>query len=151
MDCIDIKYPAKMLPTVPHLDSSSLSMALILLDTTGIGQNRYCRCCFFNTHYGWPAIGHRFISSRLVVCCRDHRDRYLGYQQKKMLKFWYETSIGCESRKCTQAVQDGLLGGHKCSPVKHKHMLLPPACSFPLIIEDLPGSRPDRYMRMDSS
>jgi hypothetical protein len=60
-----------------------------------------------------------------------------------------ETSIGYESRMCTQAVQGGLLRGHQSTPVKHKHMLFPPACSSPLITEDLPGSRPGRYTRMD--
>jgi len=67
-----------------------------------------------------------------------------------MLKFRCEMSIGNESWKCTQAVQIGLSGGHKCTPVKHKHMLLPSACSSPLITEDLPGSWPGQYMRMDS-
>jgi hypothetical protein len=46
-----------------------------------------------------------------------------------------------------QAVQGCLLRGHKSTPVKHKHMLLPPACSSPLITEDLPGSWPGQYMR----
>jgi hypothetical protein len=41
-------------------------------------------------------------------------------------------------------------GGRKSTPVKHKHMLFPPACSSPLIAEDLPGSWPGRYMKMDS-
>jgi hypothetical protein len=43
-----------------------------------------------------------------------------------------------------------LLGGHKSTSVKHIHMLFPPACSFPLITEDLPGCWPGRYMGMDS-
>jgi len=29
--------------------------------------------------------------------------------------------------------------GHKSTPVKHKHVLFPPACNSPLITEDLPG------------
>jgi hypothetical protein len=40
-------------------------------------------------------------------------------------------------------------GGHRSTPVKYKHMLFPPACSSPLITEDLPGSWPGRYMRID--
>jgi hypothetical protein len=51
-----------------------------------------------------------------------HRDRYLD---------------GYESRKCTQSVQGGLLGGHKSTPVSRKHKLFPPACSSPLTIEAL--------------
>ncbi len=35
----------------------------------------------------------------------------------------------------------------RVTPVKHKHMLFPPACSSPLITEDLQGSWPGRYMR----
>jgi hypothetical protein len=41
-------------------------------------------------------------------------------------------------------------GVHKCTPVKYKHMIFPPACSSPHIIKDLLGSWPGRYMRMDS-
>ncbi len=37
-------------------------------------------------------------------------------------------------------VQGGLLRGYKSIPVKHKHMQFPPACSSPLITEDLLGS-----------
>jgi hypothetical protein len=39
----------------------------------------------------------------------------------------------------TQAVQGGLLGGQKSSPVRHKYMLSPAGFSSPLINEDLPG------------
>ena len=38
-----------------------------------------------------------------------------------------------------QAVQGGLLGGQKSSPVRHKYMLSPADFSSPLINEDLPG------------
>ncbi len=58
--------------------------------------------------------------------------------------------MGYESQKCTQAVQSGLLGGHKSTPVKHKHMLFPPACSSPLITETMPGSWSDWDKRTDS-
>ncbi len=58
--------------------------------------------------------------------------------------------MGCESQKCTQAVQGGLLGGHKSTPVKHKHILFPPACSSPLITKALPGSWSDWDKRTDS-
>ncbi len=50
-----------------------------------------------------------------------------------------------------QAVQGGLLGGHKSTPVEHKNMLFPPACSSPLITEDRPGSWPGQYMGRTSS
>jgi hypothetical protein len=58
--------------------------------------------------------------------------------------------IGYESWKCKQAVYGGLLGSQKSSPVKHKHMLFPPACSSLLITEDLWDSWPGRYMLMDT-
>ncbi len=48
-------------------------------------------------------------------------------------------SIGYESGKCTLAVQDGILGGHKCAPFSHKHMLSHPSFSSPLRNEDLPA------------
>jgi hypothetical protein len=38
-----------------------------------------------------------------------------------------------------QAVQGGLLGGHKSSPVRHKYMLYSTDFSSPLINEDLQG------------
>jgi hypothetical protein len=41
--------------------------------------------------------------------------------------------------KCTPAIQGGLLVGHKSTPVKHTHILFPPACSYPLITEALAG------------
>jgi hypothetical protein len=41
-----------------------------------------------------------------------------------------------------------VLGGHNNTPVKHKQMLFPPACSSPLITEDLLGSWAGRYIRM---
>jgi hypothetical protein len=59
-----------------------------------------------------------------------------------MLKFRCDTSIGYESRKGTRVVQCGFWGGHKSTLVKHKYMLFPPACIFPLITEDLPGNWP---------
>jgi hypothetical protein len=40
---------------------------------------------------------------------------------------------GYKLRKC------GLLGGQKSAPVRHKHVLFPPACISPLITEDLLG------------
>ncbi len=40
-------------------------------------------------------------------------------------------------------------GGNKSTPVKHKHVLLPPACSSLLLTEALPGSWPGRYMRRE--
>ncbi len=40
--------------------------------------------------------------------------------------------------------------GHTSTPVKHKHMLFPPACSSSLINEDLPSSWPGQYMKTDS-
>jgi hypothetical protein len=49
-----------------------------------------------------------------------------------------------------QAVQGGLRRVKRAlrnsSPVKHKHMLFPPACSSPLITEDQPGSWPGWYI-----
>ncbi len=33
-------------------------------------------------------------------------------------------------RKCAQAVQIGLSGGHKSTPVKHKHMLFPQPAAY---------------------
>jgi hypothetical protein len=54
------------------------------------------------------------------------------------------------TRKCTHEVKAGLLGGHKSTPVKNKHILFPPGCSYPLINEALPGSWLVRYMRTDS-
>ncbi len=41
--------------------------------------------------------------------------------------------------------------GHKSTLFKHKHMLFPTACTYPLtcITEDLLGRWPLRYMRMD--
>ncbi len=42
-------------------------------------------------------------------------------------------------KKCTLAVQGGILGGHKSAPVSHKHMLSQPSFSSPLINEDLPA------------
>ncbi len=65
-----------------------------------------------------------------------------------MLKFWCQTPIGYEPRKWTQAVQGCLLGGHKSTPAKHRHLLFPPSTQLPpppLITEDLPGSWPGRY------
>jgi hypothetical protein len=54
-----------------------------------------------------------------------------------MLKFRCETSIGYDSQKCLKAVQGGLFGGHKSTPVKPlKHMPFPPACSIPLITKN---------------
>ncbi len=40
-----------------------------------------------------------------------------------------------------KVVDGDLLGGHRSTPVRHKHMLFPPACIFPLITEDLPELR----------
>ncbi len=74
----------------------------------------------------------------------------LSNSRQRILKFRRETSMEYESRECMQAVQGGLLGGHKSTPVKHKHMLFSPACSSPLITEDLAGSWPGQYMRMDN-
>jgi hypothetical protein len=68
-----------------------------------------------------------------------------------MLKFRCETLIGKESQKCLQAVQGGHQGSHKSTLVKYRHMPIPPACSSPLKTEDLLGSWPGRYMRMDST
>ncbi len=53
-------------------------------------------------------------------------------------------------------VQGGILRGHKSTPVRHKHMLSPPACSSPLIIEDLPGqatgrARPNVYVCLSAA
>jgi hypothetical protein len=59
-----------------------------------------------------------------------------------MMIFRCVTSIGYESRKCMQAVQGGLLGGHKSTPVKQ------PAAPHLRITEDLPGSWPGQYMRI---
>ncbi len=42
-----------------------------------------------------------------------------------------DDSIGYESWKCTQAVQGGILGGHKSSPVRHKFMLSPCRLQLP--------------------
>jgi hypothetical protein len=67
-----------------------------------------------------------------------------------MLKFRCKTLIGYEPRKSKQADQGGLLRDHKSTPVKHKHMPSPPACSSPRITEDLPGSWPV-HEKMDSS
>jgi hypothetical protein len=39
--------------------------------------------------------------------------------RQRKLKLSWETTIGYESGKCTHAVQGGLLGGHKSSPVRH--------------------------------
>ncbi len=71
--------------------------------------------------------------------------------RQKMLKFRCETLIGKESQKCLQAVQGGHQGGHQSTLVKYRHMPIPPACSSPLKTEDLLGSWPGRYMRMDST
>jgi hypothetical protein len=61
------------------------------------------------------------------------------------LKFRRETLIGYESRKCTQAVQDGL----KLKAFQsNTNICFPPAYSSPLKTEDLPGSWPGLYMRM---
>jgi hypothetical protein len=42
-----------------------------------------------------------------------------------MLKCRCETRLGYESRKCTQAVQGGLLGGHKITPVRQTNAIPP--------------------------
>jgi hypothetical protein len=59
-------------------------------------------------------------------------------------------SIGYNHEDVHKLAWVALWGGHKSTPVKHKHMLFSPACSCPLIIEDLLGSWPGQYMRMDS-
>jgi hypothetical protein len=66
-----------------------------------------------------------------------------------MLKFRCQTSIGYKTRKCTQAVEGGLLGVTRALQSNINNTLFPPACSSPLITETLPGSWPGRYMRMD--
>jgi hypothetical protein len=60
------------------------------------------------------------------------------------------TSIGYKSRKCTQAVQGGLLWVIRALQSNINICYSPPACNFKLITEDLPGSWPGRYMKMDS-
>ncbi len=119
--------------------------------------------CMPPNHEGNCREGGYVVTSSLVTVSdhkpvikgtrSSHRDRYLELRnsRQRMLTFSWETSIGCVSRKCTQAVQGGFLGGHKSTPVKHKHMPFPPACSSPLITKDLPGSCwTGRYMRTNS-
>ncbi len=72
---------------------------------------------------------------------KRHRDRYLEQQTTEKI----ETEARDVDRieyctKCTHAVQGGLLGGHKSTPVQHKLILFPPACSSTLKTEVLPGS-----------
>jgi hypothetical protein len=69
-----------------------------------------------------------------------HRGTYLEQQQTEKI----ETEVRDADRirttlKCTLAVLGGILGGYKSAPVRHKHMLSPPAFSSLLINEDLPG------------
>jgi hypothetical protein len=67
-----------------------------------------------------------------------------------MLKFRYETSMDRNYESVYASCPGrGRLGDPESTPVKHKHMLFPPACSSLLITEDLPDSWPGRYMRMD--
>jgi hypothetical protein len=40
-----------------------------------------------------------------------------------------------------KVVEGDLLGGHRSTPLRHKHMLFPGACITPLITEDLPELR----------
>ncbi len=70
--------------------------------------------------------------------------------RQRRLKFRCETLIEYESQKCKQAVQGGLLGGHRSTSVKHKHILFPPACSSSHITEALPSSWPGQNMRTDN-
>ncbi len=79
--------------------------------------------------------------------CVSHRDTYLEQQEAETIETEVR-DIGrilprrlYYSRKCTLAVQGGLLGGHKSAPVSHKHMLSPRAFSSRLINEDLPAGR----------
>jgi hypothetical protein len=51
-------------------------------------------------------------------------------------------SIGYESRKCTHAVQGGLLGGHKSTPVR----AIPPSLHLPTTNQRSAG--PDRRRRL---
>ncbi len=59
--------------------------------------------------------------------------------RQRKVKLRRETSIGYDLRKCKLADQGGLLGGHKSTSVKQKHMLLPlpPIFSSPFYYEDL--------------
>jgi hypothetical protein len=74
-----------------------------------------------------------------------HRDRYLEQQQTEKI----ETEVRDVDRiRCTKvyAYCPGLpSGGCKSTPVKHKHILLPPACNYPLLTEALHGSWPGRF------
>ncbi len=72
-----------------------------------------------------------------------------GWKQREGISFfdsfltWFRSwrSVEYIWWKCMQAIQGFLLGGHKSPPVKHKHVLSPPA-KLPLITEDLPGWAP---------
>jgi hypothetical protein len=90
-------------------------------------------------------LTYHFIASHLITVTEIET---LSISRQLILKFRCETSIGYESRKCMQAVQGGLLGGHK-SPLVN-YILFPPSLQLPTYNKALPGIWPGRYMRTDS-
>jgi hypothetical protein len=133
-------------------------MSLNPLETfTVIGS---CHCSFLKTQH----LEHRTFCKRslsiiymLIVCVQctahraHHRDRYLEQQQTEKIESELRVGDRIRITKVYASCPGWPSGGHKSPPVKHKHVLFPPACSSPLITEALPGSWPGRYMRMDSS
>jgi hypothetical protein len=70
-----------------------------------------------------------------------HRDSYLEQQQTENIENEVRDVDRIQIRKVYLAVQCGLsaFGGHKSTLVRHKYMLIPPACISLLITEDLPS------------
>jgi hypothetical protein len=72
------------------------------------------------------------IKKQKFSCCSAKSCRAMPIEihtvsssRQRKLKLRRETSVGYESRKCMHAVQGGLLGGHKSTPVRQKHFPLP--------------------------
>jgi hypothetical protein len=68
-----------------------------------------------------------------------HRDTYLEQQLTEKIETEVRDFERITKMYLNVSMHEVLLGGNKSTPVRHKHMLFPPACISPLITEDLPG------------
>jgi hypothetical protein len=72
--------------------------------------------------------------------CLSHRDTYVEQQETEEIETVVKDVDRIQITKVYASCPGGgLLGGHKSPPIRHKHMLSPPAFIFPLVNEDLPA------------